>query len=276
MFITVEYRRGLIRTTFTAIPAAGRGARGQGVWSSARRLRPSVPSPIAVGRPTRRAPPRSNGNYVFPTSTLTEVRIIVGSRSGLVAVTAIVVTALSATILRNSAAAVTAGVVVFVLPSHRSPSPQVAGSPSGCSGSPRPPGSRVLRSPAPVHQVSYPYTLSNGYYPLSPLGRACRPVRLRRPRARPRQRPAAPERRMIDAAPGRVDQAAHPRRHRLAADRCCRRHRRRQRRSSPPPRTSPWQHGRTPPSSPSPASTSARPSSPCSPYWPSPRSTAPA
>ena len=56
----------------------------------------------------------ANGNYIFPASALTEARIIAGS-GALVAVTAVAVLALGA-ILRRSAGAVTAGVVVFVLP----------------------------------------------------------------------------------------------------------------------------------------------------------------
>jgi ABC-type transport system involved in multi-copper enzyme maturation permease subunit len=107
----------------------------------------------------------ANGNYVFPVSTFTELRIIAGS-AALVAVTAVAVLALG-TIMRKSAGAVTGSIVIFVLP-------YIIG--SAISGSAEQwlfrltpaAGFAVLgvlpRSP----QVSYPYTLGNGYYPLAP------------------------------------------------------------------------------------------------------------
>jgi ABC-type transport system involved in multi-copper enzyme maturation permease subunit len=83
-----------------------------------------------------------------------------------VAITAVAVLALG-TILRKSAAAVTAGIAVFVLP-------YIFGSTFTGSGeqwlfrlTPAA-GFAVLGALPRAAQVSYPYTLANGYYPLGP------------------------------------------------------------------------------------------------------------
>jgi len=107
----------------------------------------------------------ANGNYVFPVSTLTELRVIAGA-AAVVAITAVAVLALGA-ILRKSAGAVTAGIAVFVLP-------YVVG--SALSGGAEQwlfrltpaAGFAVLGSLPYSAQVSYSYTLANGYYPLAP------------------------------------------------------------------------------------------------------------
>ena len=172
VFVTAEYRRGLIRTTFTAIPARGRVLVAKGLVVGAVALVLSAVV-MAVAVPLGQHLLRSHGNYVFPTSTLTEARIVVGA-SALVGIAAIVVTALSA-ILRRPAAAITAGVGVFLLPVI------VASAAGGGIAdwllrfTPAA-GLSMLQALTQYHQVSYAYTplgglatLSNNYYPLSPL-----------------------------------------------------------------------------------------------------------
>jgi hypothetical protein len=165
MFVTSEYRRGLIRTTFTAIPARGRDLAAKGLVIGALALSSRVVV-MAVVVPLGQHLLRSHGNYVFPTGTLTQARIVVGA-SALVGIVAIVVTALSA-IVRRPAAAITAGVGVFLLPLI------VAFAAGGGIAdwllrlTPAA-GVSVLQALTQYHQVSYAYTLSNGYYPLSPL-----------------------------------------------------------------------------------------------------------
>ena len=165
MFVTSEYRRGLIRTTFTAIPARGRDLAAKGLVIGALAFVLSVVV-MAVVVPLGQHLLRAHGNYVFPTGTLTQARIVVGA-SALVGIVAIVVTALSA-IVRRPAAAITAGVGVFLLPLI------VAFAAGGGIAdwllrlTPAA-GVSVLQALTQYHQVSYAYTLSNGYYPLSPL-----------------------------------------------------------------------------------------------------------
>jgi hypothetical protein len=61
----------------------------------------------------------TNGNYIFPTDSLTAARVIVGS-GALIALTAVAVLGIG-TILRRSAGAILADVVVFVLPTFTGP-----------------------------------------------------------------------------------------------------------------------------------------------------------
>jgi hypothetical protein len=164
MFVTSEYRRGLVRTTFTAIPARGRVLVAKGLVVGALAFVLSV-MVMAVAVPLSQHLLRSHGNYVYHASTLTQARIVVGA-SALVGIAAIVVTALSA-MVRRPAAAITAGVGVFLLPLI------VASTAGGIADwllriTPAA-GLSMLQALTQYHQVSYAYTLSNGYYPLSPL-----------------------------------------------------------------------------------------------------------
>jgi ABC-type transport system involved in multi-copper enzyme maturation permease subunit len=163
MFITSEYRRGLIRTTFTATPQRGQvlAAKALVIGAVAFAIGAII---AAVAVPVGEHFLTRNGAYVFPASAAIVTRIVVGC--GLVtALTAIAVLALG-TMLRRSAGAVTAGIVVFAMP-------YVIG--SNLSG-----GETWLfrLTPAAAYSVlgvlprsrlvDYPYTFANGYYPLSP------------------------------------------------------------------------------------------------------------
>jgi ABC-type transport system involved in multi-copper enzyme maturation permease subunit len=165
MFITGEYRRGLIRTTFTATPQRGRVLAAKAVVIGAIAFVTGALA-AAVAVPLGEHILSINGNYVFPTTALTELRIIAGS-GALVAVTAVAVLALG-TIVRTGASAVTAGIVVFVFPYIVS-----TFSPGGL-------GTWLFRlTPAAGFSilgvlprsalVDSPYTMGNGYYPLDPL-----------------------------------------------------------------------------------------------------------
>jgi ABC-type transport system involved in multi-copper enzyme maturation permease subunit len=164
LFITAEYRRGLIRTTFTATPLRHRVLVAKvvvigGVTFVVGALAAAIAIPLGVHVLN------SNGNYVFPSSAMAVAGIIAGT-GALLAVTAIAVLALG-TILRSSAAAVTLGIVVFVLP-------YILG--QFLSGSANrwlfrltpAAGFSVLGILPRSALVSYPYTLANGYYPLAP------------------------------------------------------------------------------------------------------------
>jgi ABC-type transport system involved in multi-copper enzyme maturation permease subunit len=164
MFITTEYRRGLIRTSFTAAPQRGRVLAAKAVVIGVIAFVIGALA-AAAAVPFGEHILNGNGNYVFPASTLTVAGIIAGS-GALAALTAVAVLAIGA-IARNSAGAVTAGIVVFVLPS-------IAGSfTSGAAAewlyriTPAA-GFAVLGTMPYSAQVSYPYTMANGYYPLAP------------------------------------------------------------------------------------------------------------
>ena len=165
MFVTTEYRHGLIRNTFTAMPARGRvlAAKGLVVGGLAFVLSLAV---MAVIVPLGQHLLRADGNYVFPAASLTEARIAVGA-SAVVAMAAITVTALSA-ILRRAAAAITAGAAVFLLPFILA-SAASGGTAEWLLRLTPAAGLSMLQALTRYSQVSYAYTPGNGYYPLSPL-----------------------------------------------------------------------------------------------------------
>jgi ABC-type transport system involved in multi-copper enzyme maturation permease subunit len=113
MFMTAEYRRGLIRTTLAAAPRRGQVLAAKAiVIGLVTFVVGLVAAVIAVAVGTRLS--RDQGSYVLPVPWLTEVRVIAGT-AALLAVGAVLALALG-TILRRSAAAVTAAIVTIVLP----------------------------------------------------------------------------------------------------------------------------------------------------------------
>ena len=73
MFITAEYRRGLIRVTLAASPRRGRVLAAKAVVIGAVTFVAGLAG-AAAAVPARRGAAAHNGNYVFPVSALTEVR----------------------------------------------------------------------------------------------------------------------------------------------------------------------------------------------------------
>ena len=113
LFITAEYRRGLIRTTLAASPRRGRMlAAKAAVIGSVTFVAGLVATALAV--PLGERILRANGNQIVPVTRLTELRVMTGT-AALLAVAAVLTLAVGA-ILRRSAAAVTAVIVAIVLP----------------------------------------------------------------------------------------------------------------------------------------------------------------
>lgn len=169
MFVTSEYRRGLIRTTFAATPDRGRvlGAKAVVIAAAAFAVG-AVASAVAI--PLGEQVMSTNGNYIFPATPLTVVRVIVGSGL-LVALTAVAVLGIGM-ILRRSAGAVLVGVVVFVLPTFAGPGiigPTSSGGAATWLYRVTPAAGFSMLGLLPRSGlVSYPYTMANGYYPLPP------------------------------------------------------------------------------------------------------------
>src|SRR5580700_1075751 len=112
MFMTAEYRRGLIRVSLTASPRRGRVLAAKAiVLGSIAFVTGLVAAAAAIIFGTALARGRV---YVFPVSGLTELRMVVGT-AALIAVVAVLALAVG-TMLRRSAAAVTVVIVVIVLP----------------------------------------------------------------------------------------------------------------------------------------------------------------
>jgi hypothetical protein len=113
MFITAEYRHGLIRLTLTACPWRGRVLTAKasviGVVAFATGL-----AGAAVAVPLGERALRSHGVYVPPVTLLTQLRLIVGT-AAVLAVCAVLAVAIG-TAVRRGAAAVAAVIAVIVVP----------------------------------------------------------------------------------------------------------------------------------------------------------------
>jgi ABC-type transport system involved in multi-copper enzyme maturation permease subunit len=113
MFITVEYRRGLIRTTLAASPRRGRLLAAKAVVIGlATFVFGSAAVAVAVIVGSRIA--HDNGTYVLATGWPAEVRVILGT-GAMLAVASVLALSVG-TMLRRSVAAVAAVAVVIVLP----------------------------------------------------------------------------------------------------------------------------------------------------------------
>jgi hypothetical protein len=165
MFMTAEYRRGLIRSTFAAAPRRGRVLAAKAIVAGLVTFVAGLAAAlIAVPVGDRLA--AGQGQYLLPVSWLTEVRVLAGT-AALLAVAAVLAVALGA-MLRRSAAAVTTVIVAIVLPYILSLTvlPQAAGdwllrlTPAA--------GFAIEQSVPQYAQVNAPYPLMGGYFPLPP------------------------------------------------------------------------------------------------------------
>ncbi|MEU0478996.1 hypothetical protein ABZ260_07395 [Streptosporangium sp. NPDC006013] len=113
MFVTAEYRRGLIRTTLLAVPRRGRMLAAKaftiGTVTFVAGLAATAIT-LTFGTQILRA----NGNHILPVSWLTEVRVVVGT-AALLAVAAVLALALGA-LFRRSVGAVITAIVLIVVP----------------------------------------------------------------------------------------------------------------------------------------------------------------
>jgi ABC-type transport system involved in multi-copper enzyme maturation permease subunit len=166
VFITAEYRRGLIRTTFAASPRRGRVLAAKAVVIGCVTFVAGLAA-AGVAVPLGEHILRSNGNFIYPVSTLTELRVIVGT-AALLAVAAILALAMG-TVLRRSAGAATAAVVAIVLPYLLGVASVL---PTGVAQwlLRLTPAAAFAIQQSLIHypQVSADYTPGNGYFPLAP------------------------------------------------------------------------------------------------------------
>jgi ABC-type transport system involved in multi-copper enzyme maturation permease subunit len=165
MFITAEYRRGLIRVSLAAQPRRLRMLAAKAIVLGSVTLVAGVAA-AAVVVPFGQQVLRNNGAYVAPADFSTELRLVLGT-GALLAVASIMALALG-TLLRRSAIAVTTAVLVIVMPYILAMSILPAGA-----------GRWLLRiSPAAAFsvqqaamaykQVDSTYLPTEGYFPLAP------------------------------------------------------------------------------------------------------------
>jgi ABC-type transport system involved in multi-copper enzyme maturation permease subunit len=165
MFMTSEYRRGLIRVTFAAAPGRGRVlAAKAAVIGSVTFLAGLAGATVAAGLGERIL--RSNGNVILPASLASNVRVVAGT-AALLAVAAVLALALGA-IFRRSAAAITVVIAAIVLPYLLA----LTALPGGAADwllRLTPAAAFAIQQTTPQYpQVSASYTVGNGYFPLAP------------------------------------------------------------------------------------------------------------
>jgi ABC-type transport system involved in multi-copper enzyme maturation permease subunit len=113
MFITAEYRRGLIRVTLAASPRRGRVLAAKAIVVGAIAFAAGLAG-TAVAVPAGQWVLRDHGVYLPPVTTVTELRVIVGT-AAVIAVCAVLAVAIG-TIVRRGAAAVAAVVALIAVP----------------------------------------------------------------------------------------------------------------------------------------------------------------
>ena len=166
LFITTEYRRGLIRLTLAATPRRGRVLAAKAVVIGAAAFVTGLVA-AAIALPLGDHLAYSHGDYLLPVSTLTDVRLIVGT-AGIFAVVAVFALAVG-TLLRRSAATVALVIVAIVLPYILSVASVLpAGVAEWLTRLTPAAGFAVQQTLVPYPQVTASYTPDNGYFPLAP------------------------------------------------------------------------------------------------------------
>jgi ABC-type transport system involved in multi-copper enzyme maturation permease subunit len=167
MFITAEYRRGLIRVTLAASPWRSRVLASKAIVIGLAAFAVTLPGAWAALLIEPRLM-RSRGVIVDPVTRLTEVRLLAGT-AALVAVVAILTVAIGA-IVRHSAAAVAIVMALIVLPYFFAVPLMLL--PAGAADwllRVTPAAGFAIQQPYPAYpQVTASYTPGNGYYPLAP------------------------------------------------------------------------------------------------------------
>jgi ABC-type transport system involved in multi-copper enzyme maturation permease subunit len=164
VFMTGEYRRGMIRTSLTAVPDRGRVLLAKAAVLGAVTFATGLAgaATVVLFGP---AVLTGNGVYVHPTTVLTDVRLIVGT-AGLLAVAAVLALGIGA-VLRRSAGAITAVIVLVVLPYLLSLTALPVTAAQWLLRVTPAAAFAVQQSAKQYHHVDNVYTPLNGFFPLS-------------------------------------------------------------------------------------------------------------
>jgi ABC-type transport system involved in multi-copper enzyme maturation permease subunit len=166
-FVTAEYRRGLIHVTLAASPRRGRVLAAKAVVIGAVAFVAGLVAALIVIR-VGEGRADGGGSPVFPVTSATELRVVIGTGL-LFAVTGVLALAVG-TVMRRSAAAVTAVIAGLILPYILAIVPVLPVEASTWLLRVTPAaGFAVQQSGLPRYdQVDSIYTPTFGYYPLSP------------------------------------------------------------------------------------------------------------
>ncbi|MFI6594832.1 ABC transporter permease subunit [Nonomuraea sp. NPDC050536] len=166
LFITAEYRRGLIRTTLAAGPRRGRSLLAKALVIGAVSFAAGLVA-AAVVVPVCSAILRGNQAPILPVPALTQVRLIVGT-AALVAVVAVLALALGS-LFRRSAAAVIVTIAVIVVPEILATASVLPMSAAQWLLRLTPAAGFAIQQTMPEYPQSTGYAApSDGYYPLAP------------------------------------------------------------------------------------------------------------
>jgi ABC-type transport system involved in multi-copper enzyme maturation permease subunit len=167
MFVTAEYRRGLIRVTLSASPRRGRVLAAKAVVLAAISFVAGLVA-VAITIPLGLHSLRSGGVPIASVPTGTEVRIVAGT-AAVFAVAAVLALAIG-TAARRSAMAVAAVIAAVFVPYLLGTVPGLlpAGVQEWIFRLTPAAGFSIQQAFPAYHQVTADYTAVNGYYPLAP------------------------------------------------------------------------------------------------------------
>jgi ABC-type transport system involved in multi-copper enzyme maturation permease subunit len=165
LFITAEYRRGLIRVTLAASPRRGRVLVAKAIVVGSVGFvagLAAAAAAIIIGEQIARS-----RQYVFPVSWGTELRVVVGT-AALIAMVAVLAVATGA-MMRRSAAAVTTVIVAIVLPYILAVASVLPDGVSDWLLRLTPAAAFAVQQAATAYpQVDALYSPTGGYFPLAP------------------------------------------------------------------------------------------------------------
>jgi ABC-type transport system involved in multi-copper enzyme maturation permease subunit len=166
MFITAEYRRGMIRTTLAASPRRGRVLAAKAIVIGSVTFVAGLAA-AAVAVPLGEWILRANGNPLVPVTPLTELRVIAGT-AALLAVVAVLALAVGA-MVRRGAEAVTTLIVLVVVPYVLAIAAPLPESVSEWLLRLTPAAAFAIQQSLPRYpHVSAAYIPLQGFYPLDP------------------------------------------------------------------------------------------------------------
>jgi ABC-type transport system involved in multi-copper enzyme maturation permease subunit len=168
IFITAEYRRGMIRTTFAATPSRGKVLTAKAVVLGSLTFVAALIG-CAIAIPLASHQLRSGGNVVDPVTALTWLQVVIGTAAAFAAI-AVLALALGA-IFRRGAAAVTTAIVLIVVPYFLAIAlPNLPTALADWLMRITPAAAMAVQQTIPRYpQVPAPYSPTWGFFPLTPL-----------------------------------------------------------------------------------------------------------
>ncbi|HEY3868548.1 MAG TPA: ABC transporter permease subunit [Actinocrinis sp.] len=164
MFMTTEYRRGLLRTTLAASPRRGRVLAAKAVVVGAVSFAVGlVAAAVSVPVFNRLWSP----DAFYPVGALTEARVVLGT-AALLAVVAVFTLAL-ATLMRRSTAVITTVIILVIMPYFLATTSVLTPGPSDWLLRLTPAAGFAIQQTIPrFAQLTNVYTPTDGFYPLAP------------------------------------------------------------------------------------------------------------